>query len=245
MVCVPFPASRWSLGGKLPPPHAPTVVADLVTPQIPGAIEVVAAASSASSSLVGWPASPRINTTVNLLPLILRDVPLLTAVVVVVPNPISRHPYFHPSATYISPEGVSLLHIFFDLASATPRARRRIVPRIRLSSDSFDALIVLEGTGIAVIVGVPNELLRPSLPPGRPSPPGSMKTQCDLGLEPEVQCFHSPGWTQQMTLVAYLLGFLGHTKVLHGCKVELHLMFFLVGDSLKVLEADIEHANSL
>ncbi|KAG8097027.1 hypothetical protein GUJ93_ZPchr0013g34680 [Zizania palustris] len=192
--------------------------------------EVVAAASSASSSLVGWPASPRINTTVNLLPLILRDVPLLTAVVVVVPNPISRHPYFHPSATYyISPEGVSLLHIFFDLASATPRARRRIVPRIRLSSDSFDALIVLEGTGIAVIVGVPNELLRPSLPPGRPSPPGSMKTS------PATPPTYGLRWTQQMTLVAYLLGFLGHTKVLHGCKVELHL----------VLEADIEHANSL
>ncbi|KAG8055461.1 hypothetical protein GUJ93_ZPchr0001g30261 [Zizania palustris] len=153
------------------------VAADLVMPQIPRAIEVVAAASSAFSSLVGWPASPWINTTVNLLPLILRDVPLLTAAAVVVPNPISRHPYFHPSATYyISPEGVSLLHVFFDLTSATPGARRRIVPCIRLSTASFDALVVLEGTGVAVIVGVPNELLRPSLPPRRPPPPGSMKT---------------------------------------------------------------------
>ncbi|KAL5218492.1 hypothetical protein ABZP36_019176 [Zizania latifolia] len=35
------------------------------------------------------------------------------------------------------------------------------VPRVRLSAASSDALAALEGTGVAVTVGVPNELLRP------------------------------------------------------------------------------------
>ncbi|KAL5215596.1 hypothetical protein ABZP36_006997 [Zizania latifolia] len=91
------------------------------------------------------------NTTVNLPPLTLRDVPRLTAAAPVVPNPISRHPYFHPSATfYISPGDVSLRHAFFDLASATPAplvAYRRAGPRQELSIDPARARAALVTCG--------------------------------------------------------------------------------------------------
>ncbi|XP_052150973.1 ATP-dependent 6-phosphofructokinase 2 [Oryza glaberrima] len=82
------------------------------------------------------------NTTVTLPPLTLRDVPLLpsaAAATDTIPNPISRHPYFHPPATfYISPGDVSLRHAFFDLASASPSplvAYRRAGPRAGVAVD--------------------------------------------------------------------------------------------------------------
>jgi 6-phosphofructokinase 1 len=85
------------------------------------------------------------NTTVTLPPLTLRDVPRLAsespaaAAAAAVPNPISRHPYFHPPANfYISPGDVSLRHAFFDLVSAAPTplvAYRRGGPRRDLAVD--------------------------------------------------------------------------------------------------------------
>ncbi|KAG8094526.1 hypothetical protein GUJ93_ZPchr0012g19277 [Zizania palustris] len=73
--------------------------------------------------------------------------PFSRSAAAIIPNPISRHPYLHPSSTfYISPKGVSFLHVFFDLASSTPGAHRWIVPRVRLYAASSDALAVLEGT---------------------------------------------------------------------------------------------------
>ncbi|OEL35106.1 ATP-dependent 6-phosphofructokinase 2 [Dichanthelium oligosanthes] len=97
------------------------------------------------------------NTTVTLPPLTLRDVPRLPSALAspspspVVPNPISRHPYFHPPSTfYISPGDVSLRHAFFDLASASPSpllAYRRAGPRGDLAVDPARARAALVTCG--------------------------------------------------------------------------------------------------
>uniref|UniRef100_A0A0D9W622 Phosphofructokinase domain-containing protein n=1 Tax=Leersia perrieri TaxID=77586 RepID=A0A0D9W622_9ORYZ len=85
------------------------------------------------------------NTTVTLPAFTLRDVPRLPSAAADdgnatrIPNPISRHPYFHPPPTfYISDGDVSLRHAFFDLASSTPAplvAYRRAGPRRELAVD--------------------------------------------------------------------------------------------------------------
>jgi 6-phosphofructokinase 1 len=95
------------------------------------------------------------NTTVTLPPLTLRDVPRLAssspAAAAAVPNPISRHPYFHPPANfYISPGDVSLRHAFFDLVSAAPSplvAYRRGGPRRDLAVDPAAARAALVTCG--------------------------------------------------------------------------------------------------
>jgi len=84
------------------------------------------------------------STSVTLPPLTLRDVPRLPAALAsptpAVPNPISRHPYYHPPSNfYISPGDVSLRHTFFDLTSAAAPsplvAYRRAGPRQDLAAD--------------------------------------------------------------------------------------------------------------
>jgi 6-phosphofructokinase 1 len=96
------------------------------------------------------------NTTVTLPPLTLRDVPRLPAALASSPppavqNPISRHPYFHPPATfYISPGDVSLRHAFFDLASSAPSplvAYRRAGPRGDITVDPARARAALVTCG--------------------------------------------------------------------------------------------------
>lgn len=95
------------------------------------------------------------NTTVTLPPLTLRDVPRLPSALAspspAVPNPISRHPYYHPPSTfYISPGDVSLRHAFFDLASAAPSplvAYRRAGPRRDLAVDPARARATLVTCG--------------------------------------------------------------------------------------------------
>jgi 6-phosphofructokinase 1 len=100
-------------------------------------------------------ASTPTNTTVTLPPLILRDVPRLTATpsaaAATIPNPISAHPYFNPPPTfYISPGDVSLRHAFFDLASGQPNplvAYRRAGPRGSLAVDPAGARAALVTCG--------------------------------------------------------------------------------------------------
>ena len=100
------------------------------------------------------------NTTVTLPPLTLRDVPRLPSALAsaaspsptpAVQNPISRHPYFHPPATfYISPGDVTLRHAVFDLASAAPSplvAYRRAGPRGEIAVDPAAARAALVTCG--------------------------------------------------------------------------------------------------